>query len=228
MTPALWDALRMYALWLVLVCAARQPPNVCVYSYSTNTTVGRGRARVLDAHMRSLGLAHTALVSAPPASARWPVSCLRKRGYIGMWTSMRRAWQAARRTCAADWVLLLESDALLPAHFARHAAAALRAPRQVVWFDARTGTGAGASDCCTNAVAYHRSTLDALLHHFDPTATDAYWVGYAARRKRVMDDPTCLTDWYLGNLVAHLGWNGYRRGVVPHSRHTRSEIATVA
>ena len=197
----------------------------CAYAFGTNTTVGERRMVALDARMRTLGLPYERVAARGPV--RPFVPCLKQPGYVGMWRSMVKVWRRAVRECPHEWVLVLESDALLPVTFARVARHALRPPYQVVWLDARAGVGPGPSGCCTNAVAYRRSALPALLRHFDPhDHQDALWNGYARRHLPVVRDPTCLTDWYLANVVATLQLPAWRQGIVPHPP-VKSELGSI-
>ena len=197
----------------------------CVYAYGTNNTVGRARMTDLAAHMRRIRMPYTAVAASGPVSSFVP--CLHQAGYVGMWRSLLRIWRNARHHCPHEWVVVLESDARPPFDFALRLQRSLRPTQQVVWLDQRTGYGPGPSGCCTNAVAYHRSVLPGLVSHFDPHNRKALWNGYANRTLPVVRDGTCLTDWYLGNVVATERWRASRRGTVPHFS-TASELAAVA
>lgn len=202
----------------------------CTYAFGTNTTLGRQRMATLDAHMRRIELSYTPEVARRSVSPFVP--CLEGRhGYIGVWRSTHHLWKKAERECRHEWTLLLESDALLPANFRDVAQLVLRPPAQIVWFDARTGFGSGPSGCCTNAVAYRRDALPLLVRHFDPSnRVDALWNNYSRRRLPVVQDPTCLTDWYLANVAATAGLVARRHGVVAHPSNDKnaSEIASSA
>ena len=133
---------------------------------------------------------------------------------------------ASMEGCQQEWVVVLESDAVLPPTFGsvltHHRSAFVRS--DLVWLDARTGTGAGASGCCTVGVAYRTSVLDRLIENFDPHNKLAYWNGYDQKPKPKVNSPTCLTDWYLGNLADYLHLRSRRLGIVQHPK-SESEIA---
>ena len=178
----------------------------------------------LDAHMHKINVPYTPIVA---SESVFPfVPCLDRPGYVGMWRSMLRIWRISKRECPHEWTIILESDARPPLHFVSRLERILRPPRQVVWFDQRIGVGPGPSGCCTNVVAYHRSVLPGLISQFNPHNRHALWNGYDTRQLRVVKDSTCLTDWYLGNVVAEERWQSYRAGMVAHGSG-QSEIALV-
>lgn len=181
------------------------------------------RMRVFDQRMKRLDISYTSIIGRVP---EWKLPCLHRRGYKGMWNGMLKSWRTSRRTCTRDWLLLLESDAILPFHFMKVASRILVAPTQIVWFDARVGMGRSPSGCCTNVVAYHKSIWNELISQFNPHNPHAFWNHYETRSKGVVKDPTCLTDWYLGNVASHLRWRARRHGIVPHGR-SKSEIGYI-
>ena len=215
---------------------ARNPPSgaysaryrdsvMCTYAFGSNATIGVKRLAFLDRQMRAQQLPYEK-VRAITAPSWWSVPCLSQSGYIGMWLSMLHIWRRARKECQQEWVVLLESDAVLPPKFGsvltHHRSAFVRS--DLVWLDARTGTGAGASGCCTVGVAYRTSVLDRLIENFDPHNKLAYWNGYDQKPKPKVNSPTCLTDWYLGNLADYLHLRSRRLGIVQHPK-SESEIA---
>ena len=205
-------------------------PSRCIYAFGSNTTIGGQRLRKLDNQMKAQNVQYEAF-TARTAPASWSVPCLAQpgahiRGYVGMWLSMLHLWRRGQERCAKEWLILLESDAVLPQRFdsllARHAG--VFEASDIVWLDARTGTGAGASGCCTVGMAYRVSALRHFVQNFDPRNTSAYWNDYARKEKPKVNDPTCLTDWYLGNLAAYLKLRSNRLGIVQHPK-SASEIA---
>lgn len=146
------------------------------------------------------------------------MQCLPHAGYVGTWLSMLHVWRRSIAECREEWTILLESDAVLPPRFdsllTRYRTTF--ANSDVVWLDERAGRDAGASGCCTVAVAYRGSVLSRLVAHFDPQNARAYWNGYERNVKPTVDHKDCLTDWYLGNVAAHLKLRCARRGLVHH------------
>ena len=148
----------------------------------------------------------------------WNVTCLARGGYVGMWLSMWMIWKRAITECKEAWTILFESDARLPPSFNRQFGRYDNVFRNkdIVWLDNRAGFGHGPHGCCTVAVAYRTSKLQPLIEHFDPDNPQAYWNDYKRRQKKIVNDQTCLTDWYLANLVDHLHLRAYRAGIVMH------------
>lgn len=187
----------------------------CVYVFATNTSVGQVRYKRLKTHLDKENINYR-FVTASTYPLWWSVPCLNQQGYVGMWLSMLNIWKHAMKECTSEWVVILESDAVVPKGFNRILSSTLPKDVDVVWLDNRNGYGDGPSGCCTVAVAYRRSILSRLIHHFDPWNSRAYWNGYESKIKQVVNHNACLTDWYLGNLVAHLGLRAKRNGIVHH------------
>lgn len=201
-------------------------PDVCVYPYGTNTILGKFRMERLKTNLDSQGIPYVSFTGVKVRSYDWNVPCLIGRdGYIGMWLTMHRIWSHAMRTCHSPWVVLLEADAV-PTHSFKMALHSLQHLQDdVVWMDERTGKGPGPSGCCTVAVAYHKTrALPTLISNFDPTNTrNALWNNYSARKNLLVQHETCLTDWYLANVVKETHLRASRNGIVAHPAG-RSEI----
>ena len=151
-------------------------------------------------------------------------------GYRGMWATMWRAFSQAKQHCRADWVILLENDADFRLDQNWHKTLrefTVKTPdARVVWLDHRRNA---ASDCCTVAVAYHRTILDQMILDFSYTTAQVdsvkghitqvgsgnkqdapYWKDYTDHGGK------CLTDWYLADLLAFRGIPNYNLGIVYH------------
>ena len=191
----------------------------CSYAFSTNTSLGLARAAQFVKRSPDVKM----FTFPPPRDSNWSVDCLKQRGYIGMWTSMQALWIEALLRCNKEWLIVFESDALFPRYYLKW----LWLRGDIVWLDTRAGWGRGVSGCCTVGMAYHRRIWPDLVFEFNTTNTRAYWNGYASRHKPVVNHPTCLTDWYLGNLAAERRWSASRVGVVQHPVSV-SELNTIS
>ena len=149
-----------------------------------------------------------------------------------MWKTFARAL----RHCQGDWVILFENDAEFdPTVWPRLKDLTMDKPHlRVVWLDERNGVHDGPSRCCTVAVAFHRGILPQMMLDFAYTLEglkrarelrqslpgganeQPYWADYASKTKALTQDEACLTDWYLGNLIAFRGIPGYSLGIVHH------------
>lgn len=148
-----------------------------------------------------------------------PFPCLKSPGYTGMWLSMLKVWRRALVSCPQDWIAVFEDDAAIPSSFLQTfrklreldagSAVSQEHQAQVYWLDERAGpNGPNPSGCCTVGMAYHKSALPTLISQFNPENENAYWVGYEDPDRKFpvvghSDGFThCLTDYYLGNMVA--------------------------
>ena len=140
--------------------------------------------------------------------------------YARLWEAYGRTWNMAVNTCKQPYVVLLENDAIFPSNFSATLHKTLDAAREldvdVLWMDDRVGTAAGPQGCCTVGLALKKSVLPRLVREFSLSNHNAYWNRYASKKRTVVPYRECLTDWYMGNLVASLRLRGYSRGIVKH------------
>ena len=206
--------------------------HACVYVLQFNTEDGLERAENTRAELKRQGIKFNIMSSRYPDRDNWPVTCLNHNGYIGMWRTYLAAWTRATHKCKAKWAIFLESDAVLPKEFNTSLVTALEKHRfsRAIWLDERNGFRGEASNCCTVATAWHRSTWSILEQDFSPYNPDAWHNGYEknATRQPIIKNPVCLTDWYLGNVVVGRNIKASCYGVVkhPNPQQTRSEIGS--
>ena len=206
--------------------------DTCVYIIGTTSLLSTRRLKVLTSTLREQAIPYHSYMQKDVVDDSWQVDCLDGgRGTARLWRNNYNVWKEAQRTCAGkEWLVVLESDAILPPNFAVRAEQTFKkSASSVVWLDARDGTGSGPSPCCTVGMAYRMSILPQLIFHFDWTNTRAFWKGYAARQKAVIPGTNakdCLFDWYLGNLAANEKIASSRSGIVAHPQSAPSELGS--
>lgn len=177
------------------------------------------------------GLPYT-IIPGRRSTGHWPVQCLKQpSGYIGNWRSHVAAWRRGYEKCSAEWIIVLENDVVPPQGLARHLGrnfATKNKHNDIVWMDGRHGdlgvTKQGPTGWGIGAVALRRTALPKLLPHF-MDAPHAMWRTYNNVKKDVVDNPDCLTDWYLGNVVAHIRMKAAVYPLFDHPVTAPSEIS---
>ena len=170
----------------------------CSYVKSLETQLPRKRPffnKSLGNNRTMVKLTNVVLgvVGSHPEVTRLRPKCLPRQapGSLGIMLTDIKVWDRALRRCAVDWVIVFEDDAR-PEHprlaeVLRSTLLAKPAP-QVVWLDERNRhVGPWPSPCCLVAMAYHKSTLPALIEHHDLGNTAALWSNYSQKVKRVMN-----------------------------------------
>ena len=150
--------------------------------------------------------------------------------YMSLWSTYGTVWKKALEECGEDYISVYENDAIFPSTYAKNLSDVVRAAEtsklRVVWLDKRSGTHKGAGGCCTVGVMYHRTILADLIRQFDLNRSDAsYWAEYAQKPRKVVNDTVCLTDFYLGNVVAYQNWNAYSYGIIHHPSERRKYLS---
>lgn len=141
--------------------------------------------------------------------------------YMSLWSTYGNVWRKALTQCREDYIFVYENDAIFPSTYAKDLADVTKAAKtlqmQVVWLDSRNGIRSGVPGCCTVGVMYHRAILADLVQQFELNRTvTSYWAQYDRNPRLIVNDTACLTDWYLGNLVAYKKWNAYSYGIIRH------------
>lgn len=202
---------------------------VCVYVMHFHTRWGLLRSNLLRSEMDLQGIPYNTVPSKYANLKKWPVKCLTSMGYAGNWLSLLTVWTRAVQSCKADWVIIFESDAVIPRNFMRTFAnvRARNASARAIWMDERGGAKHSASGCCTVATAWHRSTWPQMIADFDPFGASAWHNNYHLRPNHTGCAPTnrqCLTDWYLCNVVQGRRIPALSAGVVRHPPTNRSTM----
>jgi hypothetical protein len=150
-------------------------------------------------------------------------------GELGLWCSMERTFATAISTCANEWMVMFESDAIVPVGLETKLQWVLekKPSAQVLWLDGRHDSRDGPSGCCTVATAYRYDVWPTLQREFDLTNTQAFWSTYSQRERQIVNHTDCPADFYLANVVQHHKFDSFTHPVVPHPRQKTSEIAAM-
>merc|ERR1711972_869313 len=109
-----------------------------------------------------------------------------------------------------EWFVLFEDDAELHPNLACMISAVhlLRPDALYMNLDARHSqclhTNCTPPGCCLSGTVFHRSIIPSLEKAYDSSNPDSYISNYRTLKKEVIDNPTCLNDWMLANLLFHL------------------------
>lgn len=175
-----------------------------------------------------------AIIPGRTGTGTWKVECLPQRmhpGYIGNWRSHVAAWRRGHSHCGGDFIVVLENDAIVPFGVVRHLRKLFRSMklhgRQVAWLDGRHGDHAqeqvGAASYGIGAMALSTAVLPLMISQFTDGA-DALWRNYTSKRRPLVDHEICLTDWYMGNVVAASNIAAVRFPLFDHPAAAISEI----
>lgn len=150
----------------------------------------------------------------------------RRAGAVGLWCSMERTFATAISTCQNEWMIMFESDAVLPFRLEKKLQWILdqKPSAQVLWLDGRHDTRDGPSGCCTVATAYRYDVWPTLQREFDLTNAQAFWSTYSQHHRQIVNSTNCPADFYLANVVHHHKFDSFTHPVVPHPAQKTSEI----